>query len=686
MFYFSENLEFVSVKIRSTIRTILGTAIIIFLCAASASCEESQAVPDYGQATFGVRMGEATGEGFLDLLIPAVRTENGVFFVNPRAALKDAGANELNLGLGYRHLIGDDLAVAGANIYYDSRESVHGNRFDQFGAGLEILGKWMDFRFNYYDADNSPQLYNEYATTETATATSTEVLNRTTTTTSFSDPFASGYSIWVDQQITSTFQQTTRLTTRTVETTRIFREYEAGMDGYDGELGFLIPLPEAMPECRIFGGYYSYDNDFGPDIRGVKGRMEIRTGPYLTLDGEVFEDEELNGTNYFVGFRLQIPLKGSYTWDEIKKGLTHSAHPDLRRRMYSDMVMRDVRVQKEESGPVEDRDRFRRTETVVSKAVNSKTEQKTSSKRLEVASDITFVDGDSQGEQDGTAEYPYQTISQGVNHADGHSTVFVTGMEERPYDEHVTLQSGQTLTSEIILPRGLGSYSSGTVPLLQPSAGSGPVVTMADNTTVQRMHIIADYGPGIYAPSGAADRTITIRDSIISSTGFNDAVWIENQARGSEVLISHNTISTRQDWTFGVFINNEESWSPRVTLEDNIITTRGNSGHGMVIDNAFTVNGEVSARDNTVTTWGETADGIHMDSWYAIGNSFEATGNFLTAEGDGPFGSGISTFSTGAIDGIINDTSYDNTFGCVFTTSSIVLPGTSQVFVDPGAD
>ncbi|HFD33455.1 MAG TPA: hypothetical protein ENJ28_12205, partial [Gammaproteobacteria bacterium] len=394
---FSENLEFVSVKIWSTIRTILGAVTIIFLFTGSAFCEKSQAVPDYGQATFGVRMGEGTGEGFLDLLIPAVRTDNGVFFVNPRAALKDAGANELNLGLGYRHLIGDDLAVAGANIYYDSRESVHGNRFDQFGAGLEILGKWMDFRFNYYDADNSPQLYNEYATTETATATSTAVLNSTTTTTSFSAPFASGYSIWVDQQVTRTSRQTTRLTTRTVETTRVFREYEAGMDGYDAELGFLVPLPEAMPEWRIFGGYYSYDNDFGSDVRGVKGRMEIRTGPYLTLDGEVFEDEELNGTNYFVGFRLQIPLKGSYTWDEIKKGLTHSAHPDLRRRMYSDMVMRDVRVQKKESGPVEDRDRFTRSETVASKVVNSKVEQETSSKHLEVASDISFVDGDSQG-------------------------------------------------------------------------------------------------------------------------------------------------------------------------------------------------------------------------------------------------------------------------------------------------
>lgn len=157
-------------KTRIPIQAILGAATIIFLFAASASCEESQTVPDYGQATFGVRMGDATGEGFLDLLIPAVRSDNGVFFVNPRAALKDAGANELNLGIGYRHLIHKDLAVVGANIYYDSRESVHGNRFDQFGAGLEILAKWMDLRFNYYDADNSPQLYNEYATTETSTA------------------------------------------------------------------------------------------------------------------------------------------------------------------------------------------------------------------------------------------------------------------------------------------------------------------------------------------------------------------------------------------------------------------------------------------------------------------------------------------------------------------------------------
>ncbi len=649
------------------------TCILLLLASTTpASGEETGTASDFGQATFGVRMGDETGEGFLDFLIPAIRSDNGVFFVNPRVALKNEGANEFNLGMGYRHLVGNDLAVVGANVYYDSRQSVHGNRFNQFGAGLEILGRWLDFRFNYYDADNSPQLYNQYTTTETTTATSTLVQNSTVTTTSYGEPYASGYALWVEQQITSTTRQTIRQITRTTETTRLFKEYEAGMDGFDTELGFLLPLPEEMPECRIFGGYYSYDNDFGEDIRGVKGRIEIRTGPYLTLDGEVFEDEELNGSSYFIGFRLQIPLKGSYTWEEIRKGLTRSAHPDLRRRMLSEMVIRDVRVQKEESGPVEERSALRRTETVTSKTIASTTRTSSGSNRLQVASDITFVDGDSRApRQDGTAERPFRTIGGGVGHAAAGQTIFVAGMANRAYNEHVRLRPGQTLTSTIHLPAGIRSYTSETVPTIRPTSGSRAVVTMADNTTVQRVHVVADNGPGIHAPDGGAHRTITIRDSTITATGPGDAVWIEHHSGGSRVLLSNNTISTVRDGTYGIYINHENDHAPRVILEDNTVTTRGDQAHGVYLDHASTNDGVITAHGNTVTTWGRDCDGIFMGTWFSVNSSFVASGNTLTAEGDGPFGYGIQYVNTGAVGDRTNNTATDNTFGLIATMGII---------------
>ncbi|PIE64422.1 MAG: hypothetical protein CSA26_08075 [Desulfobacterales bacterium] len=92
------------------------------------------------------------------------------------------------------------------------------------------------------------------------------------------------------------------------------------MDGWDLEIGFKIPTGSA-PELRIFAGWYDYDNPLGGDISGIKGRLELQTGEYFTLDAEVFEDDNLNGSNYFLGFRLLIPLAADFIWQQFRQGV-----------------------------------------------------------------------------------------------------------------------------------------------------------------------------------------------------------------------------------------------------------------------------------------------------------------------------------------------------------------------------
>jgi hypothetical protein len=46
--------------------------------------------------------------------------------------------------------VADAQLIVGANTFHDSRWSAHNNRFEQVGAGFELLSSWIDARFTYY--------------------------------------------------------------------------------------------------------------------------------------------------------------------------------------------------------------------------------------------------------------------------------------------------------------------------------------------------------------------------------------------------------------------------------------------------------------------------------------------------------------------------------------------------------
>ncbi len=635
----------------------LYAAVIVFCAAFTA-----QAAPQYNQEkavehqqkvsylSFGTRLGKETVEGYTDLIYPLFATASNTFFLSPRFSLTDEGANEANIGFGYRRKLNNWL-VGGTNVYFDSRESEHGNRFNQWGAGLELFSEYVDVRANYYDADNDKQRIGEYRQRVTETSTQLSYGND-------GQPFAIGHEIITEKK---KIEQTT-----ITVIDKFFEQFEAGMDGWDAEIGGKLPLPKG-PEIRLFAGYYDYDNPLGDDFSGGKGRLEVKTGSWLALDAEVYEDEALNDTSYFVGFRLQLPLTSDLNWQGLKDGLFSSQHRDLDQRMRSEMVARDVRVQTGESSWQEDLTR---------RQVQRRVSEKRSTIRVVLADHITFVDGDTSGVEDGTNERPYKKIQDGVDNAGANNTIFVyeTGgtATGRPgaadggsaYDEQVVLQEGQTLTSTVSwTSHGGGSYQTKQRPIIKPTAVNreesivrngntfsfAPVVSMAADATVRRMAIdateptFAAYNTdtyhvtsGIFSNRGDTDGdSLLIENNTITASGRRTrGIWIDGYgAKNLSSTIVDNHISTGSRYTRGIWLEGGNSDNLSSTITKNTINTVGSIGTGIhiAIDDSTGLSSLVA--ENRISTTGRYGHGINLTGRRSTNLSSTTTNNTITTSG-----------------------------------------------------
>ena len=386
-------------------------------------------------ARVGLRAGSNTVEGFVDVMVPYSLNDNAVVFVNPRFLLGDGGENQVNVGVGARYLV-DGVGVIGANLYYDKRESELGFDFEQLGIGLEWLGNIVDARINFYQAEDNLELANEFNTLETVINTSVEQSrseqNFFNTTAVFEAGRATGNRIIQRGTFTDTTTKITTLRTTTttteVQTGRLFEQYQGTLDGWDAEIGVKLPL-NITPEVRVFGGWYDFDDPFSNNnqLEGYKARAEVRASQYLTFDAEVYEEAH-NGSDYFVGVRLEIPLKGKDTFRNLREKLWNSPKRTLRDRMNSEMVMRDVQIHTGISKPIEN-ELARTVKNKQKVEVTTRTSESTTSTTRTgdvVAMDnITFVDADAPGGDTGTAEDPYKTVINAVNNAGAGGIVFV---------------------------------------------------------------------------------------------------------------------------------------------------------------------------------------------------------------------------------------------------------------------
>ena len=102
----------------------------------------------------------------VDFLIPLYQDDKNILFANPKFTPNDRDGWEVNLGLGYRHMLLNDKLVVGLNAFYDHRKADSGNYFNQWGIGAEIMAdiplKKMDLgltgRFNFYSPTSNAKI------------------------------------------------------------------------------------------------------------------------------------------------------------------------------------------------------------------------------------------------------------------------------------------------------------------------------------------------------------------------------------------------------------------------------------------------------------------------------------------------------------------------------------------------
>ena len=609
------------------------------------------------EITVGIQASESQTEGVGDVLIPLWNPGgNGLLFVNPRTAITDRDAEEVNLGIGYRHLLPNQKVVLGVNAYYDYRDLDYGH-YDQWGVGFELLSSWIDARVNFYEPEDK----------KLVVASETETTSRQSvrTSSSWSDVYPEDYGFYQDYVVTRT------LTTETF--TRTFEQYQQPLGGYDLELGLRLPLP-AKPEAfeaKIFGGYYDFDRDFGDDAKGWKARAELRLLSSLFLDAGVYENDDLTGSDWFAGARLSVPLdlaaisKGRNPFADFRSRLNREPR-DFSARL-TEMVMRDPQIRLETSKFIENKN----LSSITSQSQSTRFRQP-----LNIMPDVVFVYGDARAPGDGSAERPFSTVQQGVDAAFGLRNVYVHAFSG-PYNENVVLSPNTILLGSGYPIYGLGGTAFGghSAPIVD-GLNLGPTITMALNTRVSGFHvrntgslgelfdrrdsedrllpIAINQGSGIFAEGNLG--TLTITHNLIDGCSYGALV----EAQDSFSLLFANNV-VRNNERDGIRISGlgyEEFLDGRrtplpdelnvfdVVLSDNVFS--GNAGHGAAV--------RATAYDIALTGLINNEFSFNGRSGAYLGHR-ESTLSMIYGSGGGAFGndrSGISTIQLDNLAAILN--------------------------------
>jgi hypothetical protein len=248
------------------------------------------------------------------------RDGNNFVFLDSRYNYEDIGQLDSQTGLGFRHMIPGHQIIVGANAYYDSISSFRGTDFDQAGFGAEILTRWVDARINYYLPEDKTYTVERFHRTDVREVAGGDLVRR-----------------------------------------RDYSQYESGLEGFESEIGFLIPRLDRYAEVRLFAGYYHFNNPFGSDFEGFKARIEARLLPGLMANVSYFDDTALMGGHWTADLRASVPfsLLRALHGQNPFAGFADAFRPRPREfcERMSEMVIREHRVQTVVSGKRETRDR-----------------------------------------------------------------------------------------------------------------------------------------------------------------------------------------------------------------------------------------------------------------------------------------------------------------------------------------
>ncbi|MGE9291719.1 MAG: inverse autotransporter beta domain-containing protein, partial [Puniceicoccales bacterium] len=425
----------------------------------------------------GATLAGSESDVYLDALVPFWQSQSDyihtIAFLVPRIATTEDVMTTGSLGLGVRSLhgegsfMGGDFPwIVGANVFYDFTHSTNNYDYNQFGAGLEWMSPFLDLRVNGYLPESTENKVDETSSTSTSTSSST------TSSTSYGSLYASGHNVYQPFTTTTTtnFQRTT--------TTQFFEQYERALKGFDGEAGILVPEKYTLFPIRFYGGFYSFENPYGDDLTGPKARIEARPFSFLLLDASWYQDEELLGSNWFLGARASMTIGGGPTPPESSKPL-HDTTEGPKTEVYNpyasfqsrlvERIPRNYQAVLTISPFLENLDRRQ-----VSVSYYSTSSETTG--QITIASRLIFVDG-SRGSLTGagTWQSPLSTIQGGADLA-------IANLGSSGQIWTVWTQGGVGTYTEDITVTGSVHFTSSSLPITGRNGqtfggtGDGPIV------------------------------------------------------------------------------------------------------------------------------------------------------------------------------------------------------------------
>ncbi|MCK5308024.1 MAG: inverse autotransporter beta domain-containing protein, partial [Zetaproteobacteria bacterium] len=224
--------------------------------------------------TYSAETGSSSDRQFggAQALIPFRQDANSMTFVDLRANIGEHGTNEQNIGIGHRWFNASREWIFGGYGFFDSRESINNNRFNQVSIGAEALSVVWDVRANYYHPIDDEE---KIGTAPVFRFQGNRV-------------FSNGI-------------------------------VEEPLEGFDVEVGHLIP---GIPwETRAFVGGYTFDGDFNKDnVDGYRLRLETRPRKNIILGLAYQDDNTFDGQTF-------ATVKYSFGYDST------AAHRTLDERM-----------------------------------------------------------------------------------------------------------------------------------------------------------------------------------------------------------------------------------------------------------------------------------------------------------------------------------------------------------------
>ena len=161
-------------------------------------------------------------------------TRDGLAFLHTKYTGHVSNGSTMNVGLGIRHLLGDDV-LAGVNGYWDYRTTDYSSSYSRFGVGAEAFWKSLSLRNNWYISGTGKK--------------SVEIYN-------------------VDY-------------------------YERVVPGWDVEVGYRIP---SFPQVGLYARYFRWDYQQRSDNSGLQGTVSYQMTPHLRVDSWISNEIPANST------------------------------------------------------------------------------------------------------------------------------------------------------------------------------------------------------------------------------------------------------------------------------------------------------------------------------------------------------------------------------------------------------